>query len=65
MPQANAAGREFGVDPASAANDDDRPPAKWVTLSKLASLAEVDEDTLLRRLAAVLGKRKNVEALAR
>jgi hypothetical protein len=52
----------YGSDSSAAAapaNDDYQPPAKIVTVAELASAMEVDEDTLLQRLAAILSKRKD------
>lgn len=58
MPQPNANDRGYSVDLASVANDDHQPPAKTVTLAELASATQMDEDTLLLRLVAILRKRE-------
>lgn len=39
------------------ANDDATPPANAISLTDLAAMSGVDEDTLLQRLAGILNKR--------
>ena len=41
-------------------NDNGHPLTNAITLTDLAAAMQVDEDVLLQRLAAILGKRKDV-----
>lgn len=41
--------------------NDNKPTTAPITLSDLAKLARIDEDTLLRRLAGILQKRSEEE----
>lgn len=40
------------------ANDNQAPPTDGISLSDLAGMMQVDEDTLLRRLAKITSERK-------
>ena len=54
MPRTKTKGRN--CDSGHVVNDNPQPPSNAITLTELASAMQLDEDTILRRFAAILSQ---------